>query len=56
MKTIQNIKIIGRSRMSFEVVEEGLAKYIIQTMFAPFDRSNNQLEKQARDYLISLNN
>lgn len=55
MKTIQNIKIIGRSRMSFEVVEEGIAESLIQTVFAPFDRSNNDLEKQALNYLSSLN-
>lgn len=53
MKTIENIKIVGRSQMIFDLVERNDAKDIISTelVFAPFNRVGANYSAQATSYI-----
>lgn len=53
MKTIENIKIVGRYRMIFDLVERNDANDITSTeiVFAPFDRVGANYSDQATSYI-----
>ena len=53
MKTIENIKIVGRYRMIFDLVERNDANDITSTelVFAPFDRTGANYSEQATSYI-----
>ena len=53
MKTIENIKIVGRYRMIFDLVERNDANDITSTelVFAPFDRTGANYFEQATSYI-----
>lgn len=53
MKTIENIKIVGRSQMIFDLIERNDANDITSTeiVFAPFDRVGANYSAQATSYI-----
>jgi hypothetical protein len=53
MKTIENIKIVGRNQMIFDLIERNTEGGILsnEMVFGPFDRCGLDMYEQAQTYL-----